>query len=334
MQKRILAIALGSIMAASSVQASNVTLSGRLSLALDAVDADGGSDEINMNSHQSEIAVSGSEDLGNGLSAIFNAAFEFDPTDSTGFTGRDQWAGLKGGFGSVKFGTASTSYKATGAKLDPLYFTGLQGRANGLQSNLHFGKGDKGQGRMTNAIHYASPSVAGFMVMGNYSFDNSEADGVDDDAYSLGLHYNNAGLFAFVDYVTSDTGGDDDAVKVGASYDLGSFKVYGQYENDGGLITQSENSLLGTANFNGDGRDIWHLAGSFEVGGITLYGGYGQGDESTIGGVDQGDEYDTWTLAAIYGMSKRTNVYVGFNQQDFDNLGEADQFSVGMRHSF
>ncbi|MDH3871194.1 MAG: hypothetical protein OEU44_03165, partial [Gammaproteobacteria bacterium] len=62
------------------------------------------------------------------------------------------------------------------------------------------------------------------------------------------------------------------------------------------------------------------------------------------------DEYTAWTLAAMYGMSKRTNVYVGFTQADCDAAagdafsacevddvnadGEVDQFSVGLKHKF
>lgn len=355
MQKSILAIALGGLMASGTAFAGNVTLSGQVDLSLDAVDIDGLGDDINMNSNQSEIALSGSEDLGNGLEAIFKLAFEVDPTGSstgTGSTqpiptgsgansgslgGRDQYVGLKGGFGTLKFGAASTAYKATGAKIDPMYRSALQGRTGGLQSGLHAGKGDDGQGRMTDAVHYASPSFAGFMVMANYSFDadNTAVNGApvnDDNAYSLGLHYNNAGLFAYIDYITSDAGSDDYAYKVGGSYDFGSFAIYGQYEVDEGLISTMD--FFGTAG--ATGKDIWHLGGSFEIAGITLYGAYGQGDESDINGVGNNDDYDAWTLAAKYGVSARTSVYAGFNQISFDaaGAGEIDQFSVGIRHKF
>ena len=48
--------------------------------------------------------------------------------------------------------------------------------------------------------------------------------------------------------------------------------------------------------------------------------------------VDTG--YDSWTLAATHSMSKRTMVYVGYNNIDADAGVEQDQFSVGMKHKF
>jgi predicted porin len=114
----------------------------------------------------------GSEDLGNGLKAIFKLDFQYDTTerntgrargssssstaavntpagtatityltsasvsDTSSITDRDQWLGLAGNFGQVRVGTISTHYKSHGAMLDPLYRTALQGRDRGLQSNL------------------------------------------------------------------------------------------------------------------------------------------------------------------------------------------------------
>ncbi len=53
------------------------------------------------------------------------------------------WVGLKGGMGTVKFGTMSSNYKQMGGKVDPLYRTPLEGRGFlGIQSSdLHGGRG-------------------------------------------------------------------------------------------------------------------------------------------------------------------------------------------------
>ena len=61
-----------------------------------------------------EIGVKGSEDLGNGLKALFKLAYEYDINNSTGLTGRDQWLGLGGIFGKLQAGTMSTVYKYYG----------------------------------------------------------------------------------------------------------------------------------------------------------------------------------------------------------------------------
>lgn len=363
MDKKILSTAIAGVLAGSMAFAANadVTLYGQVDLSLDAVDIDGAGDDINMNSNQSAFGIKGSEDLGNGLSAIFMLEYEVDPSGGDGSTNtfsngnssvqsRDQWIGLQGGFGKLRLGTASTTYKAHSAKIDPFYRTSLQGRNHGLQSRLHSQAGANGEGRMTNGIHYDTPDFNGFGASANYSFDdtcNATSAGacVDDDAYSLGAKYSNGPLYAFVSYVTSDKGGDDDATQIGGSYSFGDFSIYGQYEIDGGLLAGN----TATPNQSGDGADVWHLGGSFTMGNAMLYAAYGQGDDDSAAGTNT--EYDAWTIGGMYNFSKRTMAYAGFNQVSCDNGGwsnnatnqcanvdptggENDLFTVGMRHKF
>jgi len=64
-----------------------------------------------MNSNTSAIGVKGSEDLGDGMKAIYKVEFQIDPTvTTTTISSRDQFVGLKGGMGTVKFGTMSSNY--------------------------------------------------------------------------------------------------------------------------------------------------------------------------------------------------------------------------------
>jgi predicted porin len=87
------------------------------------------------------IGFKGSEDLGNGLKALFFLDWTVDINNSTTPDGRDQWLGMGGNFGTLKAGTMSTVYKSYGAVLDPVYRTVAQQRNIGLQSNLHNEKG-------------------------------------------------------------------------------------------------------------------------------------------------------------------------------------------------
>jgi predicted porin len=252
------------------------------------------------------------------------------------FKGRDQWIGLDGGFGKVRFGTMSTMYKSTGSSVDPLWDTALDTRNTGMQSSLHSGDGSNGEGRATNTVGYDTPDFNGLSAGVTYSFDDACSVGSavgcqDDDSYSLGAKYKNGPALAFVDYVTSDQGGDDDAWKIGGSYSFGDAAVYGQFESDGGLIS---NGVPGSgAGFSNDGADVWMLGGSYAMGNAMLVAQYGQGDDDSAAG---NTEYDSWTLAGVYNFSKRTKTYAGFNQQSFDctGCGEIDQFSVGMQHKF
>ena len=340
MDKKILSTAIAGVLAGSMAFAANadVTLYGQLDVSVDAVDVDGLGDDINMNSNFSAIGVKGSEDLGNGLKAIFMAEFQTDLTEGGGgggLTGRDRWVGLDGGFGKVRFGAMSTTYKATGAMIDPLWRTAFDTRNVGLISGLHGGNGDDGQGRTSNAIAYDSPSFAGFNVAATYSFDDDGGFGSatpDDDAYSLGARYKNGPILAFLDYVTNDKGGSDDAWKAGGKFTFGDFAVFGQYEFDGGLISSVNAGALGTAQTTTEDADVWTLGGSFTMGNVLLTASYAQGDDDND--ATQNTEYDAWRIAGAYNFSKRTMMYAGFDQVDADAGGEADHFAVGMRHKF
>lgn len=372
MDKKILSTAIAGVLAGSMAFAANadVTLYGQIDVSVDAVDIDGAGDDINMNSNTSALGVKGSEDLGNGLKAIFQLEFQTDvsgnDTDPGSVnTGRDQWLGLQGDFGKIRLGTASTTYKASGAKIDPIYRTSLQGRSHGLQSRLHSGDGANGEGRMTNGIFYSTPDFNGLSASAEYSFDDTcnaasaQPCLPDDDAYGMGAQYKNGPALAYVSYITSDKGGDDDATKIGGSYSFGDAALFAQYEIDGGLIGGNSTSstaatgIAGSGNngsINGtvDGADLWHVGGSYTMGNAMLYAAYGQGDDSSAAA---NTEYDVWTLAGTYSFSKRTMMYGGFDQVSCDaggwsnnatnqcsnvqaSGGEVDTFSVGMRHKF
>ncbi len=361
MERILFTLAVATALATAMTAArAETTLYGNLNESINSYDTDAGGDDVNLQSNTSAIGVKGSEDLGNGLSAIYQAEFQFDPADASGFSGRDQWVGLTTNkLGKVRFGTISHTYKSHGAMIDPLYRTSLEGRSFGLQSRLHAGKGENGQGRMTRQIRYDSPSWAGFDFTLDYSLDNDANDASDDNTYAAGAKYKNGGILVFADYITSDAGGDDNAWKVGASYTLGNFGLYGQYEGDGGLIAQQGiyNPDTATADWQGDGQNTWFAGASYTLGNTLVFGGYGSAGDADSGGgntlpqgIDTG--YTSWTLAVDHHLSKRTDVYGGYNHLNCDNYagsvcgtvvngdpaadrdGSQDFFSLGVRHKF
>ena len=330
MNKKVLTTAVGAILAGAMgfAQAGDVTVYGNVNVSLDSIDRDtgripvgGDADDINMESNTSSIGVKGSEDLGNGLKAIFQAEFQFDADEQSGISDRDQFVGLAGGFGKVRFGTISTSYKSHGAMIDPIYRTSLQGRSNGLQSaSMHSGADGESRGRLNNHVRYDSPDMNGLGLTVDYAFDEVET-GEDNDSYGIGGHYKNGGILAFADYFTTDQGGDlDDAWKIGGSYGINEmFSVYAQYEEGG---------LLGTAAT--EDANQWLLAASATMGNTMLYLGFGQAEE--LSGATY--EHDAVTLAVDHHLSKRTDIYAGWAQTDVDGAGEEDLISVGLRHKF
>jgi predicted porin len=304
------------------------------------------------------VGVKGSEDLGNGLKALFFLDWQYDINGNGtgsdnwsnqsqangGLEGRDQWLGLGGSFGTLKAGTMSTVYKAYGAMIDPVYRTIAQQRNIGLQSNLHNQRGSAGEGRATNTVGYETPDWKGLKLNATYTILNDGTKPRNPNPYSAGVSYENGGLLGYVSYITNNTGGDDAATAVGAKYTFDKLAIFGQYEFDQGLITDSVTGTLGQKN-NGDGAYVWMVGGTYTMGNNMLYAGYGQDNGASTTDISTGEHVDTaqfksWELVGIHNFSKRTLGYAGYvgsqtdskvNGNDVDTL---NVFTVGMKHTF
>ncbi len=331
MIKKALPVMIGAVLAGGmSVAAADVALFGHIDESVTSWDTDGVGHDITLQCTTCSIGFKGSEDLGNGLKAIFSIDFQYDinnrhtvksntytytsegvvtstynySTGSSAITDRDQWVGLAGGFGQVRIGTISTLYKSHGAMIDPLYRTSLQGRDAGLQSDLHSGAGEELQGRATNTVRWDSPDFNGIRIGATYTVDSSKSDGEDKDPYGVGASYQNGGLLAFADYLNNQQTGmaKKTAWKLGGKYDMGLFSVMGQYE-------RFDDSLI----WNDDER-VWHVAGGVNgLLGMNIYVGYGEGKNEDS---DQG--YFAWTLAVSHDLSKLTTLYAGYTEVNCD----------------
>jgi predicted porin len=362
MNKKLIATAMGLVMAgAMGLASADVKLYGKVTLELDAVDSDaqGFSDDINLNSNTSSIGVKGSEDLGNGLSAFFKLEYQTDPTEGSSLTGRDQYIGLKmERFGKLTIGTASTAYKSPGSKIDAFYRTNLQSRGIGLQSNLHSGKGEEGHGRGTNMFRYDSPKfLGGVSVTGTYQFDSDKQDQAepppcdtnpdceDDDPFSLGIQYKGGNFFAAASYISTQRSNDAEAAQFLAKYTWNDFSFHGIYELDQGLITAHRSNGIGggtggrAGDAQDDGADIYSVGATYTIGNNVIGADFGQGSDSdgkdgVNGTADDLEEYDVWRIAAWHKFSKRTGAFFGYGNTDYDDKGEDEIWSLGMRHSF
>ena len=82
MIKKILPTMIGVALAGGmTAAAADVTVFGHIDTSYDATDVDGGSDDQNLNCNTCSIGFKGSEDLGNGLKAIFKIDFQYDTTE-------------------------------------------------------------------------------------------------------------------------------------------------------------------------------------------------------------------------------------------------------------
>lgn len=79
---------------------------------------------ITLSSNYSRLGFKGDEDLGNGLTALWQIEQEFNVDTGDAFNhARDTFIGLGGGFGTVLAGKLSTPYRAATTALDPFHDT-------------------------------------------------------------------------------------------------------------------------------------------------------------------------------------------------------------------
>ena len=337
MKKTIISLAVAAGMAASGAALAEATVYGVMHVSIDSPDTGTvkttpdisipspvytdvqNLDSMSMNNQTSAIGVKGSEDLGDGMKAFYKAEFQVDITEGGALTGRDQYIGLKGGMGTVKFGTMSSNYKQKGGSIDPMYRTALEGRgALAMQSPLHGGKGRFG-GRMTDTLQYASPKMGGMQLVVNTTFDaantSDPAAAIDiDETMGVGFRYEAKSYSFYFDMIdvsgedTPTTQWSESATKIGGTFETGPVKL--------GIQLEQTEDLLGS--------DYMQFTADYSIDkNNAIYFAYGtRGDILFNDGVTTESLSDTgsqsFALMYNHNMSKNTNVYVGYGSRSDD----------------
>jgi predicted porin len=365
MQKKLLALAIAGAMAAplaAQAQGSNVTIYGIMQPSVDFVD-NGDESGTSMSDNNSRLGFKGSEDLGNGLKAIFQieSAIDLDDREGELLARRDTWAGLSGSFGSTTFGLMFAAYKRSTDFVDP--FADTLGDYNNIVSAFRDG-GDTFNSRFTNAVHYTSPKWGGFQLMATYGLGGDadddgfedDSDDDDDDSFSLAGTYAWGPMnfaLAFEDQGSNTenqagTGDDADvrAWKLGASYKFGNTTIAALWANEEFGYVDSDGDDDGLRDLEPGERDVWFLSVKHVMGKVTLAASYTQADD--FDDIDDSG-VKAFAVGAVYGFSKRTNVgayYVDLSNDDNAHYGldsgyspsgfgeDLNGFSVRLRHTF
>ncbi len=312
MQKKLIALAVAGLVSAPAFAQSNVTVYGRMDIGVASKDdVNGNSVTVVDNSlwTTSRLGFKGSEDLGNGLKAIFQIESRLrNDGDSDLNTNRDTFVGLTGGFGTLIAGRNSTPLNNWLADYNP------NKTANSFETtNVNLAVDM--EVRVSNSVVYAAPKMGGIDAAVLYAPD--ENDGVKNDIYGIGLQYTGGPLAAFFTWHAQDNVADSYAV--GLSYDLGVARLMGTY-----ILNSFDASGL-------DDEKGWSLGVDAPIGAGSI--GLGYTAETDIGGLD-GADIDTYALTYKHNLSKRTYAYTGYQRQDPDGGDAIDTFGVGIAHSF
>ncbi|AOU96892.1 hypothetical protein BI364_01710 [Acidihalobacter yilgarnensis] len=239
MKKTLIAAAVGAVIAVPVVAQADVTLYGKFEPSLDYLNTNTTGGVTNGSSTSKSISgfslnssrwgVKGSEDLGDGLRALFQVESTISTDGKAALGNRNTFAGIAGGFGTVIAGRHDTPMKSLGRAVD------LFGDQIGDSRNLISGKYDSSKGfdqRVPDMIAYVTPQMGGFKVVGQYGFDGGVKSG---SLYSLlgeykmgpmmvGLAYENHGKGLY-NGSKAETG-----VRLAGSYKIGAFKLVGLVE--------------------------------------------------------------------------------------------------------
>ncbi|RMG36448.1 MAG: porin, partial [Gammaproteobacteria bacterium] len=253
MNKKLIAAAIAAVVAAPAAVAADTTLYGKAHVDIRSTDGlVGGAtngDNYSVNSNASRLGIKGSEDLGNGLKAIFKYEMEYDidgddPLNVPISGARNAYVGLSGGFGTVLAGRhdtpAKVAFYASGTELVGDSVVDMNSIAQGVGAPKTFT-----EFRADNAIAYITPNFSGFtaavaVVPGEKNGTNNTLQAANGlaDAYSVGVLYAGGGLKAGIGYevFTSElfgggTAKDQKMWQAGGSYTFGDVMVGVNYEN-------------------------------------------------------------------------------------------------------
>jgi predicted porin len=370
MNKKFLSLAVAAAMAAPmAAQAQDVTLYGKAHVSLsnfsNGTGINGGNDYWDLNSNESRLGVKGSEDLGNGMKAIFKMEFQVRMADTNNvindgetnqMTGRNMYVGLAGDWGTFLAGRHDVPLKISTASLD--LFDGTIADYNNIATDGD----DQGIGttaaaarslefmnvRADSAIAYVSPNMNGLTVAAAIvPGGNSSVVGVDTtnlnpsdglaDAISVAAIYSNGPFFASLATTQYDSdlivqpgtlnNAGLDVWRLGLGYTANNFHVGFVYED-----VDSENGLNTTfpASTFSD-HNVWQLSGSYTFGNNVAKVMYGERDSKNATAAD----IDQWAVGLDHNLSKRTKVYAVYTDVS-SSLANMDWsgFSAGMETNF
>jgi predicted porin len=174
MKKSLLALAVVAALPGVALAQSSVTISGNIKTGItrfstDSVTGVGKIKDTAMSDGSSRIILSGTEDLGGGMAAVFQIDNRFNGSDASGGTlaGGNTFVGVSGGFGRLTFGNLDTHY---GKGLDEFAARATSLGASSTSLLDHIGSNAIAvTSRTRNVIRYTTPVMSGFSAMINYS---------------------------------------------------------------------------------------------------------------------------------------------------------------------
>lgn len=338
MQKKIIALAVAAALTAPAAfaETSNVTVYGIADVSYDSIRTGtatagtAGVTDGRISSNASRLGLKGSEDLGDGLSAIWQIESLVNigngGSTGTGIGGRNTFAGLSSASaGTVVMGRHDTPYKISTRKFDQ-FADGIADNRSIMGANplgTATGQNVAGfttaaaafDGRQDQVLAYISPKLAGFtgaLAYVNLTPTVTTSAAAKNNAWSFAGMYDVAPFYASLAYEshkldTVAVGDKEHATKLGLGYTQDAFNVNFAYEKTSDNITAGANTY---------GHNAYYLSGKYSFGNDAVKAAYtkaGNLGATTNTGVKQ------FSLGYDHSLSKRTTLYVLYTKLSNDS---------------
>ncbi|MBU6256908.1 MAG: porin [Burkholderiales bacterium] len=297
---------------------SNVTVSGYLDIGVFRSTTD---QWIVGTIKRSNLAFSGAEDLGGGLSATFKLSTRFDLNTGQSevvatkpFFHAESTVGLKGGFGTLRMGRALDAMYGSDWAFDAWnYFDRLTSPGWDLwhwnfPSDPHANSGKPDYGRLNNGIFYDSPTFNGF----TFHLSGSPEKVAGDTNTPLGGSIAYAGELFQALYANerNSVGNTDSEYALKGTF--AGLTLMGVYDVSKAGASTAKTTTLGAR---------------YSIGATTLLAGWGKAN------VDGIRKEQVTSVGVSYALSKRTAFYADFAHKQYV-ANSANTYGVGMSHGF
>lgn len=354
MQKKLIALAVAAAFSAPAfADNSNVTVYGKINADFETIQNDKAAiSSINqVQSNASRFGLKGSEDLGDGLGAIWQLEVQVDPAGNGGaganspFNGtRNSNVGLKGNFGTVFLGNWDTPYKTTHNKVElfdnatSFTATKLIGNAKGLTASAQ-----NFNTRQAQDIQYWTPNLSGFEGKVSYTPGTTQTGATAKQSrLSLSGTYENDMLYGALGY-------ENRAANTANAVADTATRLVGAYKIDGSQIglTYEHLSVASAAGVTAAStQSNWELSGNYKFGNSSLGAFYAVNGNL---GATANSGAKMATLRYGYNFSKRTELFAAYTSLKNDtganyslntnlpatlNGSKQTGLGLGMIHSF
>jgi predicted porin len=347
MKKSLLALAVLGAFAATASAQSSVTLYGKIDVGAtvdSGVFSPSGAHDVRIDSGVtggSRVGFKGSEDLGGGLRANFQAETGVcaDAPASTSVSvtdkgtgnlvdatngkpavgsvgnpactggnmwGRQTWVGLSGGFGSFSMGRQYTPGFLNLSTIDP-FGTGYAGQSNNLFNPAGI--------RWSNSVIYSTPSMSGFQVTVGGAAGETKGNWKAGRQMGFSATYSAGPMYAGVAYNQTNDSAGNTGMKTwnaGGVYDFGMLKGHVMYGNN-----KDSSAIDGTTD-----NDDWLVGVTVPVGPGTIMASAIRHNDKTVANKDA----NQFGIGYNYALSKRTSLYAAIAHISEKN---GAQYTVG-----